>query len=205
MTIALAVVLVLILGVVAAATAADATARARRIAALEPLRQPRLTRLPDRRVLQVEATGDPAAVAGKAIGLLLQAYFRIPGVPRGGPGLPAPRARWPVDPATPRESWHGVYALPVPDTIAAFAPLESGGLHVELATWSYGEIAEILHVGPYADECPTIERLRRFVAEQGQEPVGEHEEEYVLGPGRFGRGDPKGYVTVLRWRVRPRA
>jgi hypothetical protein len=32
--------------------------------------------------------------------------------------------------------------------------------------------------------------------------VGEHEEEYVRGPGMFSRGDPEKYLTIIRYRVK---
>ena len=171
---------------------------------LAHLLQPRITTLPATAVLQVTAKGDPNAVAGRAFGLLFKTYFRIPGVPRMGPGVPAPRARWPVPEGQPRTEWVGTYALPVPATVTALpAGAEAGGLRVELSRWEYGEVAEILHVGAYSEEAPTIERLNRFIEQSHHAVAGEHEEEYVKGPGLFGRGDPRRYLTIIRRRVRP--
>jgi hypothetical protein len=70
-----------------------------------------------------------------------------------------------------------------------------------LTTWEYGEVAEILHVGPYDREEPTLQRLRKFVQAEGYAIVGEHEEEYVRGPTLTGPGDPEQYLTILRYRV----
>ena len=50
-----------------------------------------------------------------------------------------------------------------------------------VATWTYGDVAEILHVGPYNAEQPDIERLLRYIDSQGYRVVGDHEED-IKGP-----------------------
>ncbi|NUM64306.1 GyrI-like domain-containing protein [candidate division KSB1 bacterium] len=71
-----------------------------------------------------------------------------------------------------------------------------------MTTWEYGEVAEILHMGPYDKEQPTVARLMEFIKTQGYEVAGEHEEEYLKGPTMFSRGDPEKYATIIRYRVR---
>jgi hypothetical protein len=71
-----------------------------------------------------------------------------------------------------------------------------------LATWEYGEVAEILHLGPYSREEPALKRLREFIREQGYVTLGGHEEEYIVGPSQGGKGDSEQYVTIIRYRVR---
>jgi hypothetical protein len=44
------------------------------------LREPRLTRLPDQRVLVVEATGDPNAVGARAFESLFRADYTLDGI-----------------------------------------------------------------------------------------------------------------------------
>jgi hypothetical protein len=44
-----------------------------------------------------------------------------------------------------------------------------------------------------------------FVRTQDYEVAGDHEEEYLRGPTMAGPGNPAEYLTVLRYRVRPRA
>ena len=64
--------------------------------------------------------------------------------------------------------WTGLYALPVPETATELPPHETQeGLKASLATWEYGEVAEILHLGPYSREEPVLKRLREFIREQG--------------------------------------
>jgi len=56
-------------------------------------------------------------------------------------------------------------------------------------------------VGRYSTEEPDINRLREFIDAQGYRVVGEHEEEYVKGPGMVFTGDPDKYLTIIRLRV----
>ena len=56
-------------------------------------------------------------------------------------------------------------------------------------------------MGPYSAEQPDIERLLNFITSQGYHVVGDHEEEYVEGPGMLFVGDPDMYLTIIRLRV----
>jgi hypothetical protein len=168
----------------------------------EHLREPKISTLPDQKMLVVEAKGDPNVVGGKAFGLLFQLYFSMKETPKG-PNLPAPQARWPVAWDTPKSEWKGLYGLPVPETITELpAHQEQSGLKASLMTWKYGEVAEILHVGPYTQEEPTIKRLTDFISGQGYTIAGDHEEEYIKGPSMTGPGDPEKYITIIRYQVK---
>jgi hypothetical protein len=94
--------------------------------------------------------------------------------------------------------------MPVPDSVTSLPSQDTGesGLRVTLTTWEYGDVAEILHVGPYDREERTIARLTGFIKECGYEPVGDHEEEYLKGPGMFSQGNPDKYLTIIRYRVK---
>jgi len=168
---------------------------------LEALKEPRITQRPAESMLVVEATGDPAIMGGQAFGLLFQLYYRVPSTPKG-PQQAAPRARWPVDLEQPRSEWIGLYALPVPEAVTELpAHTAPPGFEAKLTTWEYGDVAEILHVGPYDREQPTVERLKGMVEAQGFALVGGHEEEYIRGPTMSGPGDPEQYLTILRYRI----
>ncbi len=179
--------------------------RGPRLADVAHLREPHLGTLAPQKVLLVTARGDPNRVGKKAFGRLMRAYYALDGVPKGGPSFKPPRARWPSAGGQPGE-WTGLYAMPVPDSVTA-VPAGDGkdGLEVALATWEYGEVAEILHVGPYSAEEPTVARLKGFISDQGYEIAGLHEEEYLRGPGMLFAGDPNGYLTVIRYPVRKKA
>jgi len=58
-----------------------------------------------------------------------------------------------------------------------------------------GLSAHVLHVGPYADEGPTIEALHQFIADQGRKPRGKHHEVYLGDPRRTA---PEKLKTVIR-------
>jgi hypothetical protein len=70
---------------------------------------------------------------------------------------------------------------------------------VRLERFEEGLAAQILHVGPYEAEGPTIERLHAFAREQGCTPVGKHHEIYMSDPRRAA---PEKWKTILRHPVR---
>ncbi len=83
------------------------------------------------------------------------------------------------------------------DTIAAVTvkkKLAAGHLaRVEL--FGDGLAAQVLHRGPYADEAPTIERLHRFIDDQGYRFTGRHHELYLTDPRRSA---PAKNRTIIR-------
>ncbi|MCY3773740.1 MAG: hypothetical protein OXG98_17165 [Gemmatimonadetes bacterium] len=172
------------------------------LTAYEHLKEPAISTRPPQKMIVVEAKGDPNIVGKRAFELLFDLYYDADGVtpwPR-----PAPRARWPVSPGQPRAEWTGVYGLPVPDSVTDL-PIHVAvpGLRASLTTWAYGDVVELLYVGPYDEETPTLKRLAAFALDKGYVVTSPHEEEYLKGPGMFFRGNPDNYVTILRYEVRP--
>ena len=72
---------------------------------------------------------------------------------------------------------------------------------VRLESWKEGRCAQILHVGPYAAERPTIERLHTFLSAEGYISHGKHHEIYLGDPRRTA---PEKLKTVVRQPVRRR-
>jgi len=70
---------------------------------------------------------------------------------------------------------------------------------VRLEEFSEGLAAQILHIGPYATEWPTIERLHQFVQDNGYELRGKHHEIYLSDPRRAA---PEKLKMILRHPVR---
>ncbi len=66
---------------------------------------------------------------------------------------------------------------------------------VRLEAWREGKAAQILHVGPYATEAPTIERLHVFIRESGLRLSGKHHEIYIGNPQKSA---PEKLKTVIR-------
>jgi len=167
----------------------------------EFLREPRITKLEDQKMIEVRVTGDPNLVGGKAFSQLFKTYFRLKRTV-SGLDMVAPRTRWPKPVNTPKNEWLGIYGMPIPASVTALPEQDSKAeVKAEITTWEYGDVAEILHVGAYADEPPTVEKLHAFVRAQGYKIIGPHEEEYLKGPGMLFKGDPKKYYTIIRYRV----
>ena len=178
------------------------TAMASNLSQFEKLKEPTITTKKNQQMLEVEAMGDPNIIGAKAFGLLFQLYYTMQETPKG-PMQAAPRARWPAFAHTPKSEWTGFYALPVPESITELPQYTAQeGLKATLTKWEYGEVAEILHIGPYDKEEPTVKRLIDFIKEQGYQIVGDHEEEYIKGPTMHGKGDPEKYLTIIRYQVK---
>lgn len=58
-----------------------------------------------------------------------------------------------------------------------------------------GPAAQIMHLGPYCDEGPTIEKLHNFIREQGYDLTGKHHEVYLSDPRRSA---PEKLKTIIR-------
>jgi hypothetical protein len=72
---------------------------------------------------------------------------------------------------------------------------------LRLERFAEGLAAQVLHVGPYPDEGPTIERLHAFIAEQGCATRGKHHEIYLSDPRRTA---PERLKTIIRQAVTAR-
>jgi hypothetical protein len=108
------------------------------------------------------------------------------------------------------ESWRWTAMIAVPPWIQEFdvadalaraaqrRPLPLGE-PVRLQRLREGRSAQILHVGPYGDEGPTIERMRHFIEDQGLTTTGKHHEIYLSDPNRTPSDRLK---TIVRLPVR---
>ena len=105
------------------------------------------------------------------------------------------RARYPDAYLVPMEEWTHIIGLPIPEDTTSL-PQKVPGIEVRSETWEYGTVAQILHLGPYDQEEPTINRLFRFIEDNGYEITGMHEEEYLTSP------DAKVIKTLIRYPVK---
>ena len=162
------------------------------LSAFASLKEPRIRTMPAQKMLVVELKGDPNTAGQGGFSLLFKTFFSLPGVM-----MTAPRARWlsPLD--SPKETWVGLYALPLPDSVAG---LPAGTTGAKIEVWQYGEVAEILHLGGYDKEPPTVEKLLKYIADKGYTIAGPHEEEYLKGPGMA--PGPDDYWTIIRYQVK---
>jgi len=72
--------------------------------------------------------------------------------------------------------------------------LPSAGL-VRLEGYEEGKSAQIMHIGPFSDEGPTIERLHAFIEQQGYRRRGKHHEIYLSDVRRVA---PEKMKTIIR-------
>jgi len=72
---------------------------------------------------------------------------------------------------------------------------------VKLESFHEGLCAQVMHVGPYSKEGPTIQLLHGFIGESGYRLRGDHHEIY-LGDPRHTK--PENLKTILRHPVEPR-
>ncbi len=105
------------------------------------------------------------------------------------------RARYPDAHLVPMEEWTHIIGLPVPEDTTSL-PQKVPGIEVKIETWEYGTVAQILHLGAYDQEEPTVERLHKFIEENGYAIAGVHEEEYLTNP------DAKVVKTIIRYPVK---
>ncbi len=126
---------------------------------------------------------------------------------RGGP-VRGTSARSAAQGAPTRaRDWHWTAMIMIPkgvrdsDLEAALAEMERKRLGrdampaVRLEQLREGLCAQVMHVGPYADESPTIAALRAFIKAEGCRPVGKHHEIYLSDPRRTPAAKMK---TVIR-------
>jgi hypothetical protein len=66
---------------------------------------------------------------------------------------------------------------------------------LRLEQFNEGTAAQILHIGPYAAEAPTIAKLHAFIHDQGGRRIGKHHEIYLSDPGRTA---PEKLRTIIR-------
>lgn len=69
---------------------------------------------------------------------------------------------------------------------------------IRFAPFSEGRCAQILHIGPFSDEGPTIERVHQFIASRGQR-TGKHHEIYLSD---IRKADPSKWKTIIRQPMR---
>ena len=65
---------------------------------------------------------------------------------------------------------------------------------LRLEPLSEGRCAQIMHVGPFSEEGPTVEKVHRFIASVGKK-TGKHHEIYLSD---IRKADPAKWKTIIR-------
>lgn len=176
--------------------------------------------LPARRFVMIDGEGPAgdAAFAPRMPGLYATAYGLRFALKRRGIEErvgPLEGLWWTVDGSTDldaifavgdRSGWRWTLMIGLPDQATdaeLAAAIEAGraklaqpqASNLRIETFAEGWAAQLLHVGPYAAERPSIERLHGAIATAGFMPAGRHHEIYLGDPRRAA---PDKLKTILR-------
>jgi hypothetical protein len=66
---------------------------------------------------------------------------------------------------------------------------------VNFGTYKEGEAAQILHIGPFSEEGPTVAKLHTFISDNQYQMNGKHHEIYLSDTRR---GKPENWKTIIR-------
>jgi hypothetical protein len=66
---------------------------------------------------------------------------------------------------------------------------------VRFEPFKEGKAAQTMHIGPFSEEGPTIERVHLFIEENGRQRVGKHHEIYLSD---IRRAAPEKWKTIVR-------
>jgi hypothetical protein len=162
---------------------------------------PEIVEMPAQKVATVVSKGDPNTSSEAAFGALYGSVYTLKfALKKSGQetfkveGL---RARWPDAHLVPKDQWTAIWALPIPEETEE-VPQKTPEIEVKMETWAYGTVAQVLHIGPYSEEGPTVMMLHKFIEDNGMQIAGIHEEEYLTSP------KAKVQKTVIRYQIRPK-
>jgi hypothetical protein len=190
-------------------------------------RHPAIVEVPELSFLMIDGRGDPNSseayqdALGALYGIAYTLKFTLKKSDSERDFKVAPlEGLWWADAEAPsmadlqadRDAWNWTMMIAVPDPVTAAElaaavgaaarrrPLPAVG-KVRLERVAEGLAAQIMHVGPYSAEAPTIARLHAFVDAEGYELRGRHHEIYLGDPRRTA---PERLKTVVRHPVSPR-
>jgi hypothetical protein len=181
---------------------------------------PQLVQVPSLRFLCLDGHGDPNT--SPAYAAAVQALYSVSYAAKfavkksGGPDFkvsPLEGLWWAEDLSTfltgDKSEWDWTMMLRQPDAVtdALFARLADevaakksmpAARELRLITLEEGAAAQVLHVGPYATEAPTIVRLHQFIREQGFAFDGHRNKHHEICLGDPRRSAPERLRTIIR-------
>lgn len=179
--------------------------------------KPALVEVPERPFLMIDGSGDPntSQEYADAVAALYPIAFGIRAAIKKESGdgytvMPLEGLWWADDMADfsveDKSDWKWTMMIALPEVVTAgmaatiipevtaTKKLVSGS-RVRFETYEEGAAAQVMHLGPYADEAPTIAALHEFIAAEGLELSGLHHEIYLGDPRR---SDPAKLKTIIR-------
>lgn len=181
-------------------------------------KQPAFVEVPPLNYLRIDGTGDPntSSAYQEAVQALFSLAYTIKFAVKKSPaaldyGVPPLEGLWWVDDMRQfsverKHEWKWTLMIMQPAIVTlslvetcrtelaqkkALASLPN----VEFATFKEGKAAQILHIGPFTEEGPTIEKLHAFIDAQGLKLTGKHHEIYLSD---IRRAAPEKWKTIIR-------
>ena len=180
-------------------------------------KKPNIVDVPEGKFLTITGRGEPG---GEAYQAALNALYSVAYTVKFGSKkegrdftvMPLEGLWWWDTPATrlseapPREEWNWKSMIRQPDFVTdemveaakEEAKAKKGLTEVDnivLEVFEGGLSAQIMHIGPYSEEGPTVERLHAFIAGNGYRMRGIHHEIYLSDPRRSA---PERWRTIIR-------
>ena len=180
-------------------------------------RTPELVDVPTRVFLMIDGRGDPntATEYREAVQTLYPLAYGIRAAVKEATGdaytvMPLEALWWVPDmtefDVADKASWWWTVMICLPEAatpaitddvvprVSAAKALAAGD-RVRVEAFTEGSAAQVLHLGPYTDEGPTVTGLHRFLAEGGRALTGKHHEIYLSDPRRVA---PASLRTIVR-------
>ena len=179
--------------------------------------QPVLVDVPPLQYLQIDGDGGPDSKAfGDALEALYPVAYTLKFLCKKAPGgidfgvMPLEGLWWADDMddfvLRHKDRWKWTLLIMQPDVVSAdlfdlaVAQVRAKKNPPALAklrfeSFSEGRAAQVLHVGSYSDEGPTIQALHQYIADQGFRLAGKHHEIYLSDARRTA---PARLKTILR-------
>jgi hypothetical protein len=183
-----------------------------------PPREPVIVDVPELSFLMIDGHGDPNTSPDyrDAIAALFSVSYTLKFALKRAPGgidfsvMPLEGLWWGADLATvvteDKSTWNWTAMVMQPDEVTSELLADAivtvarkrsvpAADKLRLERFLEGPAAQIMYLGPYSDELPTIHRLHEFIAAEGYQPTGKHHEIYLGDPRRSA---PEKLRTIIR-------
>ncbi len=179
-------------------------------------KKPNMIDVPPGKFLAYQGRGEPGgqdyvASIGALYPVAYTLKFKLKAQGRDFTVLPLEGLWWSEDPEEsfynlPKEKWSWKSMIRQPDFVTSDlveaakqeAKAKKGLAEIDrvgLEEFHEGLSVQIMHIGPYAEEEPTIERLHEFIRGEGYRARGHHHEIYLSDPNRTA---PERLKTIIR-------
>ena len=177
-----------------------------------------IVEVPQMNFLMIEGKGDPytSAEYQEAVEVLYSIAYTLKFMIKKGDlaidyGVLPLEGLWWMDDmsqfsAEKKDEWQWTMMIMQPDVVTprlfyeAFGQVKKKKDSVSLQkirfeSFSEGKAAQIMHIGPFTEEGPTIEKVHAFIEQQGCERRGKHHEIYLSD---IRKAAPEKWKTIIR-------